>query len=240
MATFAPELPVNEPQGFASDLAGIFNFLLDPTGAAKRVHSKWFWIWPLIVFSIVSAVASYLLLPIVQHVLEVAPLPEGTTPEQYQKGVQMSLTVQRILTWFMPVYAFIIFAVQAAILLGMSVMTGVNAKFGQLFNLVAGCSLIQVLGAVAAVIVVKAKSDISTMAELKPPLGLDIFLPEGTNKFLAAFLGYFSVFEIWWIVMMVLIFSAAFAVKKGKAFVVILPLIVVNILFRMIGAAFQR
>jgi hypothetical protein len=240
MATFAPEVPADQPQGLASDIAGMFNFLLDPAGAAKRVHSKWFWIWPLIVFSVISAIASYLLIPIVQHVLEVAPLPEGTTPEQYQKGVQMSLTVQRILMWCMPVYALVIFAVQAAILLGMSVMTGVKAKFGELYNLVAGCSLIQVLGAIAAVIVVKAKSDVSTMAELRPPLGLDIFLPEGTNKYLAGFLGYFSVFEIWWIVMIVLIFSAAFAVKKGRAFVVILPLIIVNILFRIIGAAFQR
>jgi hypothetical protein len=240
MATFAPELPANQPEGIASDLAGMWSFLVDPAGAARRVHSKWFWVGPLILFSLVSAVASYLLLPMVQHVLEISPLPEGATPEQFQKGVQMSLTVQRILMWFMPVYAFVIFSIQAAILLGMSTMTGVKARFGQLLNLVAGCSLIQVLAAVAAVIVVKAKGDVSTMAELRPPLGIDIFLHEGANKYLAGFLGYFSVFEIWWIVMMVLIFSAAFAVKKGKAFTIILPLIVLNILFRMVGAAFQR
>lgn len=240
MATFAPELPASQPEGFASDLAGMWNFLLDPAGAAKRVHSKWFWVGPLIIFSVVSALASYLLMPMVQHVLEIAPLPEGTTPEQYQRGVQMGLMVQRILMWFMPIYAFVIFAVQAAILLGISVMTGVKARFGQLFNLVAGCSLIQVLGAIAAVIVVKARGDVSTMAELRPPLGLDIFLHEGASKYLAGFLGYFSVFEIWWIVMMVLIFSAAFAVKKSKAVTVIVPLILLNILFRMVSVAFQR
>lgn len=240
MATFAPELPANPPSGFASDLAGMWSFFLDPAAAAKRVHSKWFWVGPVIVFSVVSAVASYLLMPVVQHVLAVAPLPEGTTPEQYEKGVQLSLMIQRIFMWFMPVYALVIFAVQAAILLGGSVMTGVNARFGELFNLVAGSSLIQVLGAIAGVIVVKAKGDVSTMAELRPALGLDIFLPEGTNKFLTAFLGYFSVFEIWWIVMIVLIFAAAFGVKKGKAFAVVAPLIVLNILFRMVGAAFQH
>ncbi|MBV8069723.1 MAG: YIP1 family protein [Acidobacteriaceae bacterium] len=240
MATFVPELPASPRPGFASDLAGMWSFLIDPAGAARRVNSKWFWVGPLVLFSIVSAVASFLLMPIVQHVLEIAPLPEGTTPEQYQKGIQMSLMVQRIFMWFMPVYAFVIFSVQAAILLGMSTVTGVKARFGQLFNLIAGCSIIQVLAALAAVTIVKVKGDISTMAELRPPLGLDIFLPEGSNKYLAGFLGYFSVFEIWWIVMIVLIFSAAFAVKKGKAFVVIVPLIIVNILFRIAGAAFQR
>ncbi|MBV8552018.1 MAG: YIP1 family protein [Acidobacteriaceae bacterium] len=240
MATFAPELPVNPPESFASDLAGMGYFFLDPQGAARRVYSKWFWVGPLIVFSIVSAVASYLLMPIVQHVMEIAPLPEGASPEQYQKGIALSLKIQRFSVYLMPVYAFVIFAIQSAVLLGMSAVTGVKAKFGELFNLVAGCSLIQVLAAVAAVVVVKAKGDVSTMAELKPPLGLDIFLGEGTNKYLTAFLGYFSVFEIWWIVMIVLIFSAAFKVNKGKAFTVVVPLILLNIAFRMLGAFFQH
>jgi hypothetical protein len=77
------------------------------------------------------------------------------------------------------------------------------------------------------------------MAELRPALGFDIFLPEGSNKFLAAFLGYFSVFEIWWIVMIVLIFSAAFRVSKGKAFSVVLPLILLNVILRVGTAAFS-
>jgi hypothetical protein len=55
-----------------------------------------------------------------------------------------------------------------------------------------------------------------------------------------AFLGYFSIFEIWWIVMMVLIFSTAFGTTKGKAFAVVLPLIVLSLLFRVGAAVFQR
>lgn len=240
MATFAPELPANPPSGFASDLAGMWNFLLDPEGAAKRVHSKWFWVGPVIVFSLVSAIASYLLMPIVQHVLSVAPLPEGTSPEQYQKGIEMSLMIQRIFMWFMPLYALAIFAVQAGILLGGSVVMGVKAKFGQLFNLIAGASLIQVVAGIASVIIMKAKGDVSTFAELRPAMGLDIFLPEGMNKYLTALVGYFSVFEIWWIVMLVLIFAAAFAVKKSKALMVVTPLVLLSILYKVATAAFQR
>jgi hypothetical protein len=116
----------------------------------------------------------------------------------------------------------------------------VNAKFVWLFNLLAGCSLIQLLGGLASFAILKAKGEVSTMAELRPALGLDIFMPEGANKYAVALLGYFSIFEIWWIVMMVLIFSAAFRVTKGKAFAIISPLIILSILFRVIGAAFQR
>jgi hypothetical protein len=125
-------------------------------------------------------------------------------------------------------------------LLGTSSVLSVGAKFRDLFNLAAGCGLIQSIAAIAAIVVLKSKGDISTMAELRPALGLDIFLPESANKFLVAFVGYFSVFEIWWIVMLLLIFSAAFRVSKAKALAAILPLVLINLLWRVGAAAFQR
>jgi len=96
------------------------------------------------------------------------------------------------------------------------------------------------LSSIAGVIILESKGEVSTMAELRPALGIDIFLPEGTNKLVTAFLGYFSVFEIWWIVMMVLTYSLAFRVTKGRAFLAILPLILLSILLRVGGAVFQR
>src|SRR5579883_307299 len=240
MGTLAPELPASSGENFASDLAGMGSFFLDPPGAARRVHSKWFWIGPLIVFSIIALVASFIIMPIAQHVMEIAPLPPNTTPEQYQRGMSIGLTIVKVSMYLAPVWAAILFDIQAAILLGSSAVMTVKTGFRQLFNLVTGCSLIQALSSIAGVVILKAKGDISTQAELHPALGLDIFLPAGSNKFLAAFLGYFSVFEIWWIVMMVLIFAAAFKVSKGKAFAVVLPLVIVSLLFRFVGAAFQR
>ena len=240
MGTLAPELPADSGESFATHLAGTGSFFIDPQGAARRVHSKWFWIVPLIIFSIVSFIASYLMVPMARHVMETAPLPQGVTPEQYQRGVEIGLSIQKVSMYFAPLLAAALFAVQAAILLGMSTVLGVGAKFRQLFNLIAGCSLIQMLAAIAGVIIVKAKGEVSSVAELRPALGLDIFLPEGTNKALVAVLGYFSVFEIWWIIMIVLIYSTAFRVTKGKALTVIAPLIVLSILLRILGAAFSK
>jgi hypothetical protein len=111
-------------------------------------------------------------------------------------------------------------------------------KFRTLFNIVAGCSLIASLEAIASVIVLKMKAPVSTLAELKPPLGLDIFLSEGANKFLMGFLSYFTVFNIWWIIMMVLVLAAAFRITKGKAFAIVLPVILISLVLIMVGAAF--
>ncbi len=240
MSTTVPELPAERRESFADDLAGMGNFFIDPAGAAKRVFRKWFWVGPLIVASVVAIVAGYIRIPITQHVMETMPLPANASPEQYQRGMDLSMKLQWIVLWAAPIGTVALYAFDALILFAMSSMMSVTAKFLWLFNLVAGCSLIQALAAIASVIILKAKGDVSSVAELQPALGLDIFLPQGANKFAAAFLGYFSIFEIWWIVMMVLIFSRAFRVSKGKAFGALLPLILLSLVLRAVFAAFQR
>lgn len=240
MATSISSVPADPGENVRSDLAGMGSFFMDPRGAARRVHTKWFWVAPLIIFSVVSVLASYVIMPMTRHVMEIAPLPPGVSPEQYQRSMEVGLTIQRFTMYFAPVMAALLFAIQTGILWVMSSALDTGAKFRQLFNLITGCSLIQVLAALAAVIILKAKGEVSTVAELRPALGIDIFLGESTNKFLVAVLGYFSVFEIWWIVMLVLIYSAAFRVSKTKAGLVVTPLIVLSILLRVAGAVFSH
>jgi hypothetical protein len=241
MASYSSELPVERSESVGDNLAGIFSFYIDPEGAARRVHTKWFWIWPVILISIAGVVIGSMIIPIVQHVMEIAPLPPGATPEQFQKGVSVSLTIQRILfTYLGPVLAVVVLSIQAGLLAAAGSVMGVKATFRSLFNLVAGCALISMLEQIAVIVILKGKGDISTVAELRPPLGLDIFLSESTNKFLLAFLGYFSIFQIWWIVMLALVFAAAFRVPKGKAFAVVAPLVILGLGWRVAVAALQK
>ncbi len=240
MSTTVSGLPANRPETVADDIAGMGSFFIDPPGAAQRIFRKWFWLGPLILISIVSTIAIYMRMPFIQHVMEVAPPSASLSPEQLQKNIGIAMTVQRISMYLTPVLTGVFMAVQALILLGMCSVLTVNAKFRSLFNLVAGCSLIQMLAAIASLVILKAKGEASTMAALSPPLGLDIFLSEGANKYLTAFVGFFSLFEIWWAVMMVLILSAAFRINKGKAFAIVLPLLLLGLVFRLAGAVFQQ
>jgi Yip1 domain len=239
MAT-TPNMPAGQSELPGGGIPGMFNFLYDPGQAARYVRGKWFWLGPLVVVSVISMIAGYLLTPIIQHVLEVAPIPDGVPPDRYQRGIAIGMMIQKVAIFLAPVIAAVIFSIQAAILLGASSVFSAGAKFRELFNLVAGCGLIQAVAAIAATVVLKSKGDISSRAELRPALGLDIFLPEGTNRFLMAFVGYFSVFEIWWIVMLWLTFAAAFRASKTKALAVILPLVLINLVWRIGAAAFQR
>jgi hypothetical protein len=241
MASYSSELPLERSESVGDNLAGIPSFFIDPEGAARRVHTKWFWIGPLVIISIAGVIVGSLIIPIVRHVMEIAPLPPGATPEQFQKGMAVGLTIQKILfTYLGPVLATAVLAIEAGLLAAISSVMGVKATFRQLFNLVSGCALIGMLEQIAVIVILKAKGDISSVAELRPPMGIDIFLSEGTNKFLLAFLGYFSIFQIWWIVMLVLIFAAAFRVTKGKALSVVAPMVLLGLAWRLAMTAFQR
>jgi Yip1 domain len=237
-----PELPVTqEEQGsFAGDLVGMFNFFIDPAGAAKLIRHKWFWVGPVVLLSIVGIVIGILVMPIVQQVLLSQPPPPGQDPAQYQKGLAIGLAIQRYATYCSPILVVILIAISAAIVLASCSVMQIKTKFLWLFNLLAGVSLINLLQSIATYLIIKGKGEINTPAELQPPLGLDIFMGEGTNKFLTAFVGYFSVFQIWYIVMLVLVFAAAFKVSKGKALAAVAPLLILTLLLKLGGAAFQR
>jgi hypothetical protein len=239
MAILSSDMPASE-ETVAGDLTGTLNFLIDPKEAATRLPYKWFWIAPLILVSMISIAVHFMLMPALQHVLAVQPLAPNLTPQQAQTQSDMILLIQRIATWFTPVIAAVMMLISAVILWGTASMLAIEAKFRAVFNLIAGCSTISALAALAMAIIVDAKGDPSTMAELQPPLGLDIFLADGANKFLLAFLGYFSLFEIWWIVMAVLIFSAGFRVTKARALAAIAPLVLLGLIFKLAGAMFQR
>ena len=45
----------DENPGVASGILGMFNAFVDPAGLAKAIKAKLFWLWPLILASIISA-----------------------------------------------------------------------------------------------------------------------------------------------------------------------------------------
>lgn len=236
MSTLAPESPAGPRETIGDDVAGMGSFYIDPAAAARRVHHKWFWAGPLILVSVVSVITGIIRLPLVEQALETMQMPGNSNPEQ----LATMLKWQPILVWAAPFGAVLVYAFDALILFATGSALAVHARFRSYFNLVAGLSLISMLALIAGTIVLKSKQEITNMAELQPALGLDIFMPEGSNKYLTALLAYFSVFEIWWIIMAVLIISHAFRVSKSKAIGIVAPLILLGIAFRVITAGFQH
>ena len=69
-----------------------------------------------------------------------------------------------------------------------------------------------------------------------PPFGLDIFIP--AHGVLLAILNFFSIFQIWFLVILALALAALTGSSKGKAFAAITPAWLIPLIFKIIGAAF--
>jgi hypothetical protein len=226
----------------ASGLVGMLNVFIDPAATAKRIPAKLSWLWPLIVISIIYVVFGYLLLPYTMQLADAAIIDrssqQGLRPEQLERAENLAHMISRISVGFTPVIVIGVMLLLAWLVATMGSMTGARAKFRNVFSLLAACSLIPALQYIAAYIVVRAKGDeIRSVEQLTPAFGLDIFLQDLHGPLLAV-VNFFSIFEIWYLVVLTVGLAALTKSSKGKAFAAIMPAWVLPLLVRIAQIAF--
>jgi hypothetical protein len=188
----------------------------------------------------VSLILGYLTLPIALRVVEQSPPPPNVTAEQYQQSLPIIETVTKVFTYGTPLLVIGFTALFAWLIGVMCAMMGFKTKFSYLFSFLAACSLIPVLGRIAAYIVLRAKGDeIQTQQQLSPAFGLDIFLHEGLSPIVVAFLNFFSIFEVWYLIVLTVGLAVLVKTTKMKAFLAITPAWLIPLIFVLWGAARQ-
>ncbi len=224
--------------GFLGRIFGMFNIFIDPGSAAKYIRLPWSWLWPLLLGGLIIGTCMYQTVPMSLQAMQYEP-PNNMSPEQLQKSLPMIEKTQRFMAFFMPVMIGLMTALIAGILSAACAVMDVNSKFRDNYALLTTSGLIGAVGYAAGFLVLKMKGDsIQSMRELRPAFGLDLFMPEGTNRFLLAVLNYFSIFTIWYIIILGLTFACLYKTSKGKGFAVTAPVWMVGILFALIGAIF--
>jgi hypothetical protein len=233
----AEEIAAPARASFSDILSGMLNVFIDPDATAKQVVKKGFWIWPLLVTIVVTAALGYLLVPSILRVMQLNPPPNVTREQLAQPVFRTFVYLSAVI--FPVVGTFVVVLLSAWLTSVTCTVMGIQAKFGALFSLVSATTLISLLEAMAGFVVVKMKGDdLQSMQEFQSPFGLDIFL-SGVKGPLLAFLHYFSIFRIWYIVMLALILATMTRIPKGKAFVATVPAWLVPLLFAVVISFFQ-
>ena len=228
-----------ESAGIGDQLMGMLNIFIDPAAAVKLFQRKLSWLWPLLVVSVVTVTVQYLLIPVSMRVMQMNP-PGGITAEQLERSMGMIQTVQKVGVFASPALIAGMLALGAAILLGSCAVMGMRAKFRDLYSLVCHCSLINMLQTVAGFVVVRMKGDeIQTVEELQPSFGLGLFFHEGISKPAMAVLNYFSIFTIWYIVVLSLALACLTGSSKGKGFAAAVPSWLLGLLL-FVGISYLR
>jgi len=224
-------------------VVGMLNVFVDPKGTAKRIPAPLSWIWPVITLSIIYVVFGYLMLPYTLAVVDLRmsqQMSQNNVPvEQAERARNITHTVTQFSVMATPLIVIGLMALFAWLVSAMGSIAGLRAKFRDIFSLMSACALIPALQYIAVYIVVHAKGDeITSQEQLMPPFGLDIFL-QNIHGALFALVNFFSIFEIWYLIVVTVGLAALAKSSKGKAFFAITPAWVIPLILRVIQGMFQ-
>ncbi|HVT94642.1 MAG TPA: YIP1 family protein [Bryobacteraceae bacterium] len=229
----------NDKASFSDSISGMMNVFIDPQVTARQAVKKGFWIWPLLTVCLAFAIYSLATAPITLRVLTLNP-PNNMPPDQFQKAYPVIKAFTYAGAIIGPVFVVLIILLCAWLVMVMCSMTGIQTKFRHVFSLASACSLLTVVQLIASYAVLRMKGDdIQSVQELQPPFGLDIFF-SGLKGPLLAIVNYFSIFQIWYILVFGLGLAYMARTTKGKAFVATTPAWVVPLILKVIGSFFQR
>jgi hypothetical protein len=226
----------DETPSVASGIFGMFNAFVDPAGLARACKAKLFWLWPLTIASIIFVTFGFLMMPYTLQLVDVKMAERNLQPEQLENAKRMTHTFTQVGVFVTPVFLVLFLMLGAWLVVVTGSMLGVRAKFRDVFCLSSATLLIGCLQYVANYVVIRSKGDeITTQEQLTPAFGLDIFIP--AHGVPLAILNFFSIFEIWSLVILGLALASLSGASKGKAFAAITPAWLIPLIFRIAGAA---
>ena len=212
----------------------LFRVLFEPTAVFDRVRERPRFLMPAIGLSIIVVIITYFLTPYTQ-----APMATRTAQiaQQNPDAAAQAAKFQSIGLVFAPIGVFIGLLIAAGLLwLLVMLLAGGDAKFTTLLSVAAYTALPSILLQVAALLVLKMKGveAVSSMEDLRPPLGLNLLAPN-TTGFTGAMLAGINPFTIWGMVLTAIGIQVTHKTSKGSAYTVAIVAMVFGVL---IGALF--
>lgn len=230
-----------EATGSAADgLVGLLNVFVDPQTTARKVPSRLSWLWPVVVLLVGYLVVQYLMSPYTIQLIDASIAQRGVPPEQAEQARAMGHTIGVGLSYVAPILGIAFIALFALLIKVMYSMMDIRPRFRDVFSMLAACSVILLFQAIAIYVVLRTKGDpVENAEQMQPPFGLDIFM-QGVHGVGLAFVHFFSIFEIWYLV--VLVFGLAYLTKSTRiqALIAITPVWLLPLAIAMIGAMFQK
>lgn len=222
----------------ATGITGMFNAFVDPAATAKAASAPLSWLWPLLILCIAVSLLTVFTGPLSINIMR---QNQAGVPQQQLEQTIHFMEVSAKFTPFIAPIIVVLFSLALAGLVTLTAsMLSMRTKFRDIFALMNLCSMISVLQIVATYFVLNAKKDeLASMQQLQPPFGLDIFFSELKGP-LFAILNFFSLFQVWYLVIFGLALAYLASSSKGKAFAAITPVWLIPLLFKIVGSIFQR
>ncbi len=212
----------------------LFRVLFEPTAVFERVRERPRFLMPAIGLSIIVIIITYFMTPFTQAAMATRM---AQMAQQNPDAAAQAAKFQSFGIAFVPIGVFIGLLIGGGLLwLLVMLLAGGDAKFKTLLNVAAYTALPSILLQVAALLVLKMKGveAVASMEDLRPPLGLNLLVPN-TSGFTGAILAGINPFTIWGMVLTAIGIQVTHKTSKGGAYTVAIVAMVFGVL---IGALF--
>jgi len=230
--------PRQSSSSVCDDLTAMLNVFAAPAETVKRADRKFFWVWPFLIASAAGIFTELHLAPVAMRIMQTNP-PLGFSTDQIQPVIDILGTVLKAGALLSPVLLAAKLFGLACVLVWTCKAMHIPIAFLAAFNLLAACSLVEALGTVANYLIIHYRvADLHSLDQLQAPLGLDFFLSHGAGKELAATLNFFSIFEVWYLIILAVGVSYLTGCTKRKAVAAITLVWLPSLAFAMLSASF--
>jgi len=208
--------------------------LFEPTAVFERVRERPRFLLPAIGLSVIVIVITYFMQPFTQAAMASRM---AQIAQQNPQAAANAAKFQSIGLVFAPIGVFIALLIAAVIYwLLVMLVAGGDAKFKTLLSVAAYTALPAILLQAATIGVLKMKGveAVSSMEDLRPPLGLNLLAPN-TTGFTGAVLAGINPFSLWGMVLTAIGIQVTHKTSKGGAYTVAIIAMLLGVL---IGAMF--
>ena len=217
----------------------IVNIFIDPPEAVKNMEGRFAWVWPILLTSIIGIGATFVTMPMILQVMRTNP-PANIPAEQMEKVLESTAMMSKAGLVTTPLIMAIITSLTALVMFAACSVLDVKTSFQRLFTFCAHAGLIMSVAQIAGAIVLKMKGEISSLKELQPSFGPDMFLSEDASGVLVGIFRFFGLFNIWYFLVLVFGLAALLKVGKGKALGVATPIIFLFFVFTVVSGLFSN
>ena len=208
--------------------------LFEPRAVFERVRERPRFLLPAIGLSVIVIVITYFMQPFTQAAMASRM---AQIAQQNPQAAANAAKFQSIGLVFAPIGVFIALLIAAVIYwLLVMLVAGGDAKFKTLLSVAAYTALPAILLQAATIAVLKMKGveAVSSMEDLRPPLGLNLLAPN-TTGFTGAVLAGINPFSLWGMVLTAIGIQVTHKTSKGGAYTVAIIAMLLGVL---IGAMF--
>lgn len=215
----------------------LFRVLYEPGAVFGRVAEKPKFLVPFIGVAILLMVVAYFTIPFQQAAMASRMAQIAQTNPQAAETAKKFAGIGLVVV---PIIFAIVLLIATLVLWVLVSTLGGEGKFGTLLSVTTYSSITGVLLQVITLVVltVKGIGNISSPADMQPPLGLNLLMP-GTQGFLGAFLGGINLFAIWGVILNAIGIQITHKTSKGTAYTaaIVAALIILLVFSGLAGLA---